>query len=152
MREPNTSSIVVVIDSALPKPSTTEMCDVALLCADASSAAAARVPGRGAGLGDAHAAIADQLRALLQVRRVEQAGDVDLDEIAVGDIQAAVGEREAAGFGKQVHRVRLRLELAADTLTGGTTAILRDAKTPSICATAMPPDDGGGKPQTRHCL
>ena len=36
--------------------------------------------------------------------------------------------------------------------TGGTTAMLRTAKMPSSCATAMPPEDGGGMPQTRQRL
>ena len=30
--------------------------------------------------------------------------------------------------------------------------MLRWVKMPSICATAIPPDEGGGIPQTRHTL
>ncbi len=37
------------------------------------------------------------------------------------------------------------------TVTGGTTPMLRTENMPSICATATPPDDGGGMPHTRHC-
>src|SRR5512135_2683695 len=37
-REPNTSSIVVVIDSALPKRSTTEMCEVEVFAGETSGA------------------------------------------------------------------------------------------------------------------
>ena len=49
-RAPNTSSIVVVIDNALPKPSTTEMCEVEVFGGDKSGAKAVVVPGGTPGL------------------------------------------------------------------------------------------------------
>ena len=67
------------------------------------------------GLRCTHAAVADQLRALLQVRRVEQSRNVDFDEVTVGHIQAAVSECEPTGFGEKMHRVGLQFEFAAGT-------------------------------------
>ena len=64
-----------------------------------------------AGLGDAHAALADQRGALCQVTWRDEAGDRDGGEVCIGHVQRAVGKGQAPGFGEQVHGLGCRFKL-----------------------------------------
>ena len=74
-----------------------------------------------------------------QITRVEKSVGHG-DEVRVTNIAVAVGKRQSASFSQCVHAVR---PISAQAPSGNRSTYA------SICATAMPPDDGGGMPQTR---
>ena len=86
------------------------MCDVAAFSGEGSGAQATEVPGGTPGWRGAHAAWTDQLRALPEVRGIEQAGDVDRHEVAVRDVQRPVGKGQPPRLGEQMHGLGARFE------------------------------------------
>jgi hypothetical protein len=68
-------------------------------------------------------------------------------EIRIGHVAVAVRIGQPARFAEQVDA--LRRQLAIDRLVRAMSLI---SSMPSICAMAMPPDDGGGAPHTVHAL
>ncbi len=71
-------------------------------------------------------------------------------EIGVGDVLVAVGVGEPFGFADQVHAEDRRLAaLEIDAPSASAAAMLKFSRMPSADATVIPPEVGGGMPQTQ---
>ena len=99
-------------------------------CGDGSGAPLVLTPGGTPAFAHAHAALADQLCALFQVGRIEQACHIDCHEIASATYNAAIGKCEASRFREQVHGVGLAAQMwhSVQRRHGGNVARCKDAK------------------------